>query len=318
MIKKIMILAVSIFLVLNLKPSWAAQWGRADTAELEIENISESDRTATLKLFFLCGADSQNIEISGFLPEGIQLLDTKDYKIEYNKSGYREWGNSVIFFSGPMKRNERRNFIFKVQILDNKKYAIRAGGGDASVAVLEIDLGEPEPPELNNQSEVTVVKEEKPLLVSGIKQIKEKVESAAPNTSETMSSLRTELRMRTKDRPSIDYYKDKLMIIPFRYLIYTEVEAPQTVVTLNLPQGIEFVKEAPYEVSILEGGQQQVLLYSGPMRFKECKALYFNVRVLTREEKEYPVEVTARVTTLNGKTLLKEDKMSIDMQRKLF
>lgn len=349
---------VMFLTTLAYSSSWAAQWGRADKIELTLEKLSELNKIAVLKLTFYCGWDIKDTRIGCFLPKGLELIDSEDYKNEYRESGYGEWGYSVVFYEGLLKKGEKKTFEFKVRISDDKRYCIKASGGDATVAILEIDLGDPEPPdwkpelkraviidgkryfpgrsrdkakvgensneliEMEKDTAGRLVSETSEYFLSGIKQLKDGKSQDFILLAGSPLPLLTELKIRTKDRPDYDYYRELVLnpqpgsSIPVRYLVCTEKETPGLKATLTIPKGLEFINEENYEISSLDDGRQKVMLYSGPMRLKECKAFYFKLKTVSWQEEAFPLQALSQVTTLDGKELIKEDGLIIDLRRK--
>lgn len=315
--KMIFTFLVMFLMTLVYSFSWAAQWGRADKIDLRLEKLSELNRTAVLNLTFYCGWDIKNTRIGCFLPEGIELIDGQDYKNKYMESGYGEWGYSVTFYEGPLKKDEKKTFKFKVHILDDKKYYIRASGGDATVAILELDLGDPEPPEWNPevQERIKILPKQEVRGETRVKVSDEKSEELLGLAKGVPPPFRTEFKIRTKDRPNIQRWNlkaspDGPLIVPLRYLIYSEEETPKVEVNLFLPEGIELVNAQDYQIS-QEEGKTEVLLYSGPMPFKKSKAFYFQVKPQRREV--FSLKVKTQLTNLKNEQLLKEDTVDIDL-----
>ncbi len=315
---------VILFLVLFISESCIAKIGRSTYVKLTMENSPEIGGIAVLKLVVLAGYDVQDADIGCFLPQGLELINDKGYKINFlepPESG--ETGNNVKFYSGSMKKGERREIVFRMCIPDEKRYIIGAGGLDGS-DYLEIDLGDPEPPELKSQSrQIEDIREIKSDVQREIQQLQEGKTSDFSISKDSLPPIRTELNIRPKDKPYYNYWEDiaKLrpnedIIIPVRYLVYTEEEVSDLKATIILPKGLEFIKDKEnYEVSTLEDGRTEVLLYSGPMSSKQSQAFYFKVKAFSREK--YSIKASTEFTNSDGKKLVKEDSLPLSLTPKL-
>jgi hypothetical protein len=326
-----------------------------------LENQPAVGGIAILKITVLAGYDVENANVGCFLPQGLRLVNDKGYKVillEPPKS--EEPGTNVKLYSGIMKKGESKEIIFRVLIIEKKKYLIGAGGLDGS-DYLEIDLGDPEPPEWKPEIKKVMIIDGKRYLPGRNREnakvgerscelIELKDNPAAGGSSGTdeyyitgikylgegrMEDLilpvnspppfRTEFKKRTKDRPYYYYHREdydpyagKPILIPFRYLVYTENETPDLKASLIIPKGLEFVSagKEQYQKWPLPDGGTKVLLYSGPMHFNQSKAFYFKIKPPFPTKEEYVIRAKTELTAAGGKKLLKEDTLSIDLRPK--
>lgn len=325
-IKKIRII-LAIFLVSNsfLLGSICEAKMRGSLASVEfiLENKPEIGEFAVFRLSVTApvNLDLERANIDCFLPQELELLDEKNYTIDFERYG-NFWRKRVIFYSGSMKRGEKKEFIFKVRIPDGKRYLISAGINE----IIELDLGDPEPPEWHLPSTAAGFREGKRYISSGVKQARDNQLVELDIPEDALPPLRTELRIRTKDKPDLIEYEDNPKgPVPFRHLVYVEKESPQVEVSCILPQGFEIVPDGPeYKTSADPEGNTRVLLYSGAMRFKECKAFYFKVRVAKPLDIERgqaitkTIHVETKLLTQENEILTKTDSRSIDFGRILY
>ena len=307
---------LSFITICEAKPKPITHHGK-----LTLQNEPKIGQIAIIKVIKTGGYDDTDAELGCFFPERLEFINDKGYKVTYVEPPLSlEKGLRVIFYSGPFKKREIKEALFKVRIPDDKKYTIVGGGPYDPEGKLEIDLGDPEPPEwLPQDMELVGEKEGRPHIKSSIKQLEGKglIDLTIPEDS--LPPLRTELKIRTKDRPHL-YLSNVIAktpgtvtIIPISYLVYTEEETPNLKATLTLPKGLRFIRgDKTHKIYSLRDGRQKVLLYSGQMRFKQCKAFYLKVKVVTQKQ-EYPIEATAEITTIDDKKLLKEDKLVLDL-----
>ncbi len=111
---------------------------------------------------------------------------------------------------------------------DARKYTVLGGVTGAVRKRLEIDLGEPDPPEWNPEykQRIKILPKQDSAGVSGVRErasgekIAELADLELPK--EIPPPFRTEFKIRTKDRPSIEYWNltpapNEPLIIPLRY-----------------------------------------------------------------------------------------------------
>jgi hypothetical protein len=290
--------------------------------KLTLENQPEIGGSAVFRLIVTDPVGSINANIRCFLPEGLEFINENNYNVIYKQADTypREWEHVVTFYSGTMRANEKKEFIFKVRIPDDRKYHIIAGGGD-NYDTLELDLGDPEPPEWKPQTQPTAgYRDGKQYIQSGIKRLETKGLTDLTILQEELPPLRTELRIRTKDKPSLtlEYSWNPKGPVPLRYLVYTENPSPQVEVTCILPSGGAIDDESNYKVSQDSEGKTKILLYSGPMQPKECKAFYFKVQPAVLNSGEYNIQTEVVMLTPEGEKLVKTDTQSIHFGRILY
>lgn len=303
-----------------------------ENVKLTLSNRPEVGQIAIIKLDVITPFDTDDAKISCFLPPEIEFINDKNYTVKYERFGLfseeasERWGNRVIFYSGPVKKNDKKEFIFKIRIPSGEKYNIEADG-KGGYDTLELDLGEPEPPDLpTTAKEYAGKKEGRNYIKTRIKQLRDGQLLDLTIPEDSLPPLRTELRIRTKDSPDlgVEYSSNPKGPIPFRHLVYVEHESPQVEVNCILPEGFEIVDGSSYKTSIDPEGMTRVLLYSGAMRFKESKAFYFKVRItrpLTLREHQTiteTIQVETKLLTQENETLLKTDSRSIDFGRILY
>lgn len=297
---------ISVIIVINIcfcaiamaKPSIPSY-----LTKLTLENNPQIGGIAVLKLEIIADFDKSEVAIGCFIPDGLEIVKDSETKIILSEPiASREKGNRIVFYSGPMRKGEKKEFIFRIRVLDGRKYII-SGGAVGKGDYLEIDLGDPEPPEDTG---------------SGLEQARAKKVSGSSISKDEIPPVRTELRIRTKNKPYISSpYNPKG--IPLRYLIYSEEELRNVEITLELPDGLEFINDVSYEVSTQEKeGKRfsEIKLFQGPMRFKECKAFYFKVR--SDKKERFKIRVWARFLTYDGKELITEDYQDIELGRVLY
>ncbi|MFH1441378.1 MAG: hypothetical protein ABIH18_05005 [Candidatus Omnitrophota bacterium] len=291
------------------------------SVKISLENEPNIGGIAILKLSVVApkNLDLERVNIGCYIPLELELVSDIKFEISNNitEETREKWGNLFMFYTGPMKKSEKKEFILKVRIPDEKRYCISVYGGDEEI---EIDLGNPEPPEWNPEVKQRIKimpKQETGAVGIRARTGSEKLEdlSNLELPKETPPPFRTEFKIRTKDRPSIEYWNFKPepgqpLVIPLRYLVYLEEEAPKVEVNLFLPEGIELVNDQDYRIT-QEGDKTKVLLYSGPMRFKECKAFYLQVKPQRREL--FHLKINVQLTNLKNEELLKEDKLDINL-----
>lgn len=320
--KCILLLIFLLILGLNINYTcFAADWIKAGDTELTLENEPKIEGIAIIKIKATVYTDIPNEAITKArvycgIPEGLQFINDKNYIVERKYSVSDEWFDSVTLYEGPMKKNETKEILFKVKVPDTKKYTIFGGVTGSGDRELEIDLGEPQPPDWKAKgTERAGIKDGKHhILVRGIKQLDagKLVDLTIPEDS--LPPLRSELRIRTKDKPYINMpYNPKE--IPLRYLVYVQEKTKDVEVTLELPEGLELINDQNYEITRKEN-LTLVKLFRGPMRFKECKAFYFKVR---SDKKEcFRVKAQTKVLTVDAKELMVEDYQDIELGRILF
>lgn len=314
-----LIAGLILSLCLNNCSSFATPPRFQGEAELSLENEPEIGGIAIIKIKALFHGDIPNTAISKgeiycLIPDGLKFINDKNYKIERMQGDTpKEWFDSVTLYEGPMKKDEIKEILFKVRILDEKKYIIFGGITGAVRKRLEIDLGEPEPPEWKPE----VPQRIKILSKQGTGVIGTRAKTGGEKAEEVLDlelpkeippPVRTEFKIRTKDKPYIEYWNSRF--IPLRYLIYSEEESPKVEVNFFLPEGLELVNDAGYEIT-QEEGKTTVLVYSGPMRFKECKAFYLQVK--PQKQELFYLKIQTRLTNLKNEELLKEDKLEINL-----
>lgn len=283
--------------------------------KLTLENNPQIGGIAILKLEIIATFDKPKVDIGCFLPEGLELVkDKKDRIIFSEPIVFPEKGKRIVFYSGPMKNGEKKEFVFKVRILDGRKYII-GGGSVGKGDYLEIDIGDSEPPEWKSQDkERAGIKDGKRSILSGIKQIEKDKVTDLEIPEDSPPSLRTELRIRTKDKPYIKMPYNP-QEIPLRYLVYTEEETKKVEVTVELPEGLELINDRNYKV-IKQDKLTKVKLFQGSMRFKECKAFYFKVR--SDKKERFRARAQTKVLTTDGRELITEDYQDIELGRVLY
>lgn len=294
-----------------------AQWMRAGNVELTIENEPEIEGIAIIKIKAMVYTDIPNEAINKAriycgIPEGLEFINDKNYIVEPKYSVSGEWFNSVTLYEGPMKEREEKEISFKVRIPDTKRYIIFGGVTGSGDEKIEIDLGEPEPPEWKTGDKNKIrTKEEKQYIQTRLKQVDKRGISELNISEDSLPPLRTELKIRTKHKPYIDMPYNP-QEIPLRYLIYTEEAAKEVEVTVELPAGLELINMQEYETSKVNGSTI-FELFRGPMGFQECKAFYFKVR--SDKEEQFIVKVETGVLTTDGREFFTEDYRNIELRR---
>lgn len=138
--------------------------------KLTMENNPEIGGVAVLKIVFSSPIDVPKVDIYCFLPEPLEMVGNKEYEVTYQESFTGEVGNKVILWSGSVRGGEKKEFLLRVKVPDGRKHIVDAGGIEES-DYLEIDLGEPEPPESKSQNKENISSdEEMPSIPTGIKQ----------------------------------------------------------------------------------------------------------------------------------------------------
>lgn len=281
--------------------------------EIKLQNEPIIGQITIIKQTVVGGYDDPNVELGCFFSEGLELINSGEYKISLVEPPVAlEKGFVAFFYSGPLKKGESKEAIFKVRIPDGKKYAI---------GQLEIDLGDPEPPELTEaRKDSGGIKDGKLHIKTAIKQLISGgfIDLAIPEDS--LPPLRTELRMRTKERPEIGG-PPYPWPLPFRYLVYLEKESSKVEVSCILPMGFATVGELDYKIFQEPDGNIKVLLYSGPMRSKECKAIYFRIgrnNEINLPDGLYNIKSEVILTTLENEKLIKTDSYPITLGRVLY
>ncbi|MEK7400372.1 MAG: hypothetical protein AAB116_25790 [Candidatus Poribacteria bacterium] len=296
-----------------------AKIGRSTYVKLTLENQPKIGEVAILKLVVSHPYALAKDSIECLLPEGLELINDNNYKVIYAETTSGEWMNKVIFYSGSLEGGQEKEFVFKVRIPNGKKYLIFSGGGD-NFDTLEIDLGDPEPPEWKPESQQrTAMVSGQEYILSGINRTTAGKSTELEIPKEALPPFRTEFKFRTKDRPDLrqEYSCNPKGEIPFRYLVYVEKDVPNVEITCNLPFGFEIVEGRDYRITKDEAGNSVILLYSGPMRSKEAKAFYFKIRV-TKDiatEGKYAIKVEANILTAENEKLYKADSQSIEFGR---
>lgn len=296
--------------------------------KLTLENEPKIGGIAILKLSIIASEniDLEKTNIGCYIPLGLELIDDMKYEIsgDISRDAQEIWGNLIILYKGPMKKGEKKEFIFKVRIPDEKKYLISVYGSGGQV---ELDLGDPEPPEWQPQAQQdTKIIAGREHIITDIKQIKGQSASELTIPKEELPPLRTELRIRTKDMPDLgaEYSANPKGPIPFRHLVYVENESPLVEVNCILPEGFEIADGSEYKTSQDPEGNTRVLLYSAAMRFKESKAIYFQVKLAKplnigeRETITKTIHVETKLLTQENETLTKTDSRSISFGRILY
>src|SRR3989338_1652104 len=202
--KMVILLCACLFLSLFICQNGNAKMtGSLVSVNLSLENEPKIDGIAILKLSIIApeNLDLNKTSIGCYIPLGLNLIDDIKFVIsdDISQEASEKWGKLIIFYSGPMKKGEKKEFIFKIRIPDEKKYRIGVYGSDEEI---EIDLGDPEPPEWSSQDgERASIKDGKRyILVRGVKQLEGDRVSNLEIPEDSFPPLRTELRIRTKDR----------------------------------------------------------------------------------------------------------------------
>lgn len=321
--RKIVLLFIYLFIVFSggTYVCFAGDWMFTGHADISLENEPVIGGIAIIKIKAIVTFDETNARISCRLPEGLEFINDNNYKVKHiQRDTSKEGSNLITLYEGTMKRYEPKEILFKVRVLDTKKYTIFGGVTGAVRKRLEINLGDPEPPEWNPEvaQEIKIVPKDEIGGIgirarAGVEKAEELLDLRL--SKETPPPLRSEFRIRTKNNPSIEYWNLKHehsqpLTIPLRYLVYSEEESPKVEVNLFLPEGIELVNDADYQIS-QEQGKTKVLLYSGPIHVKECKAFYLKVQPKANER--YSLLVQTYLTNLQNEELLKENRVSIDL-----
>lgn len=317
------ILLLMFLLILGLDINYtcfAADWMRSGDTELTLEKEPRIGKIAIIKIKATVYTDIPNEAITKAriycgIPNGLQFINDKNYIVERKYSVSDEWFDSVTLYEGPMKKNETKEILFKMRVPDTKKYIVFGGVTGSGDRELEIDLGDPESPEWRPADKETVRGiGEKLYIRTGIKQVDSKGVSELDISKGDLPPLRTELRIRTKNRPYIKppYNPQE---IPLRYLVYAEEETKEVGVTVELPDGLELINDKNYAVT-KKDKSTIVNLYQDPMRFKECRAFYFKVR--SDKKERFRVKAQTRVLTVDGKELIVEDYQDIELGRVLY
>lgn len=270
---------------------------------LTLENNPQICGIAILKLEIIADFDKSEVDIGCFIPDGLEIVRDPETKIILSEPIVSpEKGNRIVFYSGPMRKGEKKEFIFRIRVLDGRRYII-SGGAVGKGDYLEIDLGDLEPPENRDSS---------------LGQISAKRISGSNISNDEIRSVRTELRIRTKDKPYIAA-RDNPKEIPLRYLIYSEEELKNVEVSLELPEGLDLINDGNYEVSTQEKeGKKftEVKIFQGPMRFKECKAVY--LKVGSNKKERFRVKVKTKVLSFDDRETIINDCQNIELERVLY
>jgi hypothetical protein len=311
-------------LCINNHLSFAANWMRAGNTELILENEPKVGGVAIIRIKASVRTDIPNevvpkARIYCDVPEGLEFINDKGYIVEHKQSVTGEWFDSVTLYEGPMKKDETRQILFKIKVPDAKKYTIRGGVTGGVDAELEIDLGEPDPPEWNPRGKERVgIEEGKRYILSGIKQLEGGKLTDLKIPEDALPPLRTELRIRTKYEPYVHMpYNPEG--IPLRFLVYSEEEPKGVLISIELPEGLELINDRNYEVTTEEKEGKRFAtgrLFKGPMRSKECRAFYFRLR--SDKKEHFVIKVHTNVLTHDGKELFVEDQQIVELGRVLY
>lgn len=291
------------------KMSWSSD------VKLTLENEPKIGEVTILKLNMKSSINRKTVNIICGIPAGVKLITDKNYPT-IQRNVFCGEVTEVTLWSGSLKKNELKEFFLNIYIPDGKRYIFYASAG-GSGEVTEIDLGQPEPPEWKSGNEEKIkTKEGKRHIRTDIKKMEYGSLSELTLPEDELPPIRTELTTRTKYDPSISmpYNPDE---IPFRYLVYTEVETKETKVTVELPQGIELIDKQEYELT-KENGITSVNLFQGTMGAKESKAFYFKVRVDTKQGELFMIKGKTSVLTLEGEEFFVDDQQKLNFGRILY